>query len=50
MYGIDIDGTDRALEHSITYALIEIGDDDAIATIRDFAAFGTTATSCHDCT
>ena len=31
MYGIDIDGTDRALEHSVTYALIEIGDADAIA-------------------
>ena len=31
MKGIDVDGTDRVLDHSITYALIEIGDADAIA-------------------
>ncbi len=32
MDGIDIEGTDRILEHSITYALVEIGDADSIAS------------------
>lgn len=32
MDGIDIEGTDRILEHSITYALIEMADADSIAS------------------